>query len=175
METIHQYIENQMNDVIVKKKQNPIPSLLVLAVGIVLLIMMRTLQASDSLRMIMLTVGIICTALGFILTAMNLSGSMWHFFYKPTSCRMKDTKIYLSASDYRTALDAMGSNDSLTISSLKPQVSGNGALDLLFSTDGACLLLLAGHYEGSRFESETPVACFHGADALSIMKLCKSN
>ncbi len=175
METIHQYIENQMSDVVAKKKQNPIPSMLVLAVGIVLLIMMRTSEASDSLRMIMLTVGIICTALGFILTAMNLSGSMWHFFYKPTSCRMKGTKIYLSASDYHTALDAINKNDILAISQLKPQVSGNGALDLLFSTDGACLLLQAGRFEGSRFEPETPVACFQGADALTIIKLCKSN
>lgn len=175
METIHQFIENQMSDVIIKKKQNPIPGLLILAVGIVLLVLMSNLEASDSLRMVLLVIGIIGTAFGFILSAMNFSGALWYFVYKPSSCRMKDAKLYLSISDYRTALSAIEANDGHALSQLKPQVSGNSALDMLYSTDGACMLLQAGHYEGSRFEPETAVACFNGADALLIMKLCKSN
>jgi len=175
METIHQYIDNQMSDTVAKKKQNPLFGLLILAVGIVMLVLMRAMDAPDSLRMVMLTVGILCTAVGFIATAMNFSGALWHFVYKPTSCRMKDAKLYLSTSDYRTALDAIEASDGSALSRLKPLVSGNCALDVLYSTDGACMLLQAGRYEGSRFEPETAVVCFHGADALSIMKLCKSN
>lgn len=173
METIHQYIENHMSDTVAKKKQNPIAALLVLAAGITSLVLTRTMEASDSLLMTLLTIGIIFTAVGFIYTAMNLSGARWHFIYTPTSCRMIEAKLYLTNADYREALNAIQGNDSLALSRLKPQVSSNSALNMLYSTDGALVLVQAGRYEGNRFEPETPVACFRGTDALYIMKLCK--
>ena len=57
-----------MSGKITRKRNSPLPSLLVLAVGIGLLTLLRLAEMGDSLMSTCLTVGMIATVLGVILT-----------------------------------------------------------------------------------------------------------
>ena len=157
MKNIEQYIESEMSDKITRKRNSPLPCMLVLAIGISLLVLLRTAKMGDTLMATCLTIGIICTALGLILTAMNLSGAMTHFVYMPTRSRMKDKKIYLGVADYQHCRDVIASGDTRGLETLQAVTSSNSALRVLAARDKSIALIQAGRYDTGHFEVETPV------------------
>ena len=173
MNTIEQYIEAEMSGKITRKKNSPLPSLLVLAVGIGLLVLLRTTQLDDTLMTTCLTFGIICTALGLILTAMSLSGAMSHYVYLPTRSRMREKKVYVSGGDYKDVVDALAEGNLRSLATLRPVVSSNSALRILASSDGDCAMVQAGRYDTGHFEPETEVRLFSGPAAAAIHHLVK--
>ena len=173
MNTIEQYIEAEMVGKMKRKSNSPIPNLLVLACGIVLLVVLHKVPMSDSLTATCLTLGLLGTAVGVVLTAMSLSGSMTHYVYLPTGSRMKKRKVYLGLDDYSLAVEAIASGNYKSLSTLKVTNTSNGALQLLYSRDGAIALVQAGRYDTGHFEPETPVACLTGVETATIQHLCK--
>ena len=173
MKTIEQYIDTEMSGKITRKRNSPLPGLLVLAVGIAMWVLLCTADLGDSLSATCLTVGLIATALGLILTAMNLSGALTHFVYLPTRSRMRRRKCYLSIGDYQHCLDAIGSGNIGALATLLPVPGSNGALDLLYSRDHAVALLQAIRDNSGHFEPETPVIRLTGSEVTHIQSLCK--
>jgi hypothetical protein len=173
MNTIEQYIETEMVDKMKRKSNSPIPNILVLACGIALLVLIHNVSMSDSLTATCLTLGILGTAVGIVLLAMSLSGTLTHYVYLPTGSRMKKRKLYLGLDDYHLAVEAIGSANYKSMSTLQSTNSSNGALQLLYSRDGAIVLMQAGRYDTGHFEPETPVACLTGAETATIQHLCK--
>ena len=173
MKTIEQYIETEMSDKIIRKRNSLLPYLLVLAVGIGFLLLMGTANLGDSLSSTCLTIGLIATAVGLILTAMNLSGAMTHFVYLPTHSRMKETKVYVSGDDYKDIADAIASGNLRPLATIRPVVSSNSAVRILASRDGACLLVQAVRDQSGHFEPETDVRLLTGPDAEPIQHLLK--
>lgn len=172
-QTINEFVASNMSDKIVQKAKSPLMGLIILAVGIGSLVLLGTQKMSDSLSATCLTMGIICTAVGFILTAMCLSKALGGYVYLPTGSHMKQRKCYLSNSDYKLSLEAINNNNIAVIGSIQPVVSSNSAIDVLYSRDHAIALLQAGRYEGNNFVPETPVQCIIGADVTHIQTLCK--
>lgn len=156
-----------------RKRNSPLPNLLVLAVGVGLLVLLRTTTLGDSLGTTCLTVGIICTALGFVLTAMNLSGAMTHFVYLPTRSRMKEKKVYISGDDYNDISDAIVSGNLQPLATIRPMVSSNSAVRILASRDGECVLIQAIRDQSGHFEPETDVRVLNGTAAAAIQHLLK--
>ena len=173
MKTIEQYIETEMSGKITRKKNSPLPSMLVLVIGVGLLLLLRTATVSDTLMATCLTLGIICTALGLILMAMSLTGAMSHFVYLPTRSGMHEKKVYVSTEDYSLVVDAIENNDQRSLALLRPVVSSNSALRILASRDGDCALLQAGRYDTGHFEPETEVCLLTGTSAIAIQHLVR--
>lgn len=173
MKTIEQYIETEMSGKITRKKNSPLPSMLVLVIGVGLLVLLRTATMSDTLTTSCLTIGIICTALGLVLTAMNITGAMSHYVYLPTHSSMHEKKVYVSTEDYSLVVDAIENRNQRSLALLRPVVSSNSALRILASRDGDCALLQAGRYDTGHFEPETEVCLLTGTSAAAIQYLVR--
>ena len=173
MKTIEQYINTEMSGKIASKKNSPLPSLLVLAIGIGLMVLLRIMKMGDSLGTACLTIGIICSAVGLILTAMNLTGAMTHFVYLPTRSRMHEKKVYVSGDEYKDIVDAINNGNLQSLATIRPVVSSNSAVHILASRDGECSLVQAGRYDTGHFESETDVLQLSGPGAAAIQHLLR--
>ena len=173
MKTIEQYLETEMFGKVTRKRNSPLPNLLVLAIGIVLLVLLRTTALGDSFGTTCLTVGIICTALGLVLTAMNLSGALTHFVYLPTRSRMKEKKVYISGDDYKDIMNAIESGNLQPLATIRPVVSSNSAVRILASRDGECVLIQAIRDQSGHFEPETEVRVLTSTAAAAIQNLMK--
>lgn len=172
-QTIDEYVAAEMSDKIKRKAKTPLLGLLILAVGIFLLVMLRTQKMDDTLMTLCLTVGIIALGVGIIITAMCLTGAISHYVYKPTHSRMKQRKCYLSLDDYKLCIEAIGCNNLTTLGALHPVTSSNSALNILYSRDHAIALLQAIRDNSGHFEPETPVIRLTGSEATHIQSLCK--
>ena len=173
MQTIEQFIEAEMAGKIARKKNSPLPYLLVLAIGVGLLVLLRTVPLSDPLTATCLTFALVSLALGLILTAMSFSGAMSHYVYLPTGSRMKEKKVYVSIDDYKELAAAFAEGDMQKLKGIQPVVSSNSALNVVASRDGACALVQGGRYDTGHFEAETPVVCLSGTDVAAIRMICK--
>ena len=172
-QTIDEYVASELGDKVTRKAKSPLLGALILAIGIGLLVLLRTQKMGDTLMTLCLTVGIISLGIGLILTAMCLTKALWHYVYKPTHSRMKQRKCYLSVADYQHCLEAIGDNNISALGTLLPVTSSNSALSLLYSRDHAIALLQAGRYDSGHFEPETPVICLIGTEVTHIRALCK--
>lgn len=172
-QTIDEYIAAEMGEKIKRKAKSPLLGLLILAMGIVLLVLLRTQKMVDTLMTTCLTVGIIALGVGMIITAMCLTGAIGHYVYKPTHSHMRRRKCYLSIGDYQHCLDAIGDNNFGALATLLPVTSSNGALDLLYSRDHACALIQAIRDNSGHFEPETPVIRLTGTEINAVQQLCK--
>ena len=172
IQSIEQYIATEMGGKIDKKRNSPVPALLVLAIGIGLLVVMKMASLGDALSATLLTVGLIATVVGIILTAMNLSGAMSHYQSVDTGRRFKDIKVYLCADDYRKALDALGGADKGVLERLKPVVSSNSALRIMRCVDGSMALVQPLCDTAGHLEPDGPTCCIVGAEVKYIDSLC---
>ena len=171
MRTIEQYIETEMSGKIAIKRNTPIPALLVLAVGIGTLALLRIVEMGDSLSATCLTIGVICTAIGFFLTAINLSGASTHFEYLPTHSRMREKKVYISGDDYKDVVEAVNNGNLQSLATMRPVVSSNSAIRILASRDGECVLVQAIRDQSGHFEPETEVHILTGPSAAGLIHL----
>ena len=173
IQTINEYIAAEMGGKIVCKRKSPLAGLLLIAVGVALMVLMNSTHMADSLQASALTVGLICLALGLVLTAMAFSGALWCYRYVATGSKLKEKKVYLGADDYNKAAEALRNGDKGGLVNLKAVVSSNGALHVLRSMDGSIALLQAGRFDTGHFEAETPVMVLVGTEVASIESLCK--
>lgn len=171
MKTIEEYIATEMTDKITRKRNSPLPALMVLAVGLGLLVLLRTTEMGDSLTATCLTMGIIGTALGIILTAMNLSGASTHNVYLPTHSRMREKKVYVSGDDYNDIVEAVNKGNLQPLATLRPVVSSNTAIRMVASRDGECVLVQAICDKSGHFEPETEVRLLTGPAAAGLIHL----
>ena len=171
MKTIEQYIETEMSGKITRKRNSPLPALLVLLVGVGMLVLLGAAKMDDSLSATCLTIGLLGTALGLILTAMNITGAMSHFVYQPTRSRMREKKVYVSGDDYNAIVEAIASGDTQPLAAICPVVSSNSAVRVLASSDGECALVQAIRDQNGHFEPETEVCLFSGASAAAVHHL----
>lgn len=172
-QTIDEYVATVMGDEVKCKAQSPLLGLLILAVGIGMLVLLRTQTMGDALMTSCLTVGIIALAVGIVITAMCLTKAIWHYVYKPTGSRMKWRKCYLVGDDYRRCVDAINAGDAKSLATLMPDTNSNSALRILYSRDRAIALLQAGRDDSGHFEPETPVLRLTGSDVNELHRLCK--
>ena len=173
MNTIEQYIDTEMSSRITRKRNSPLPSLLVLAVGIALLILLRIGQMGDTLMATCLTLGLILTGTGLFLTGMSLSGAMTHLVYLPTRSRMRERKVYVGADDYKVIANALSDGDMQPLYNIRPVVGSNTALRIIASRDGACALMQAIRDQGGHFEPDSNVRLLTDADTAVLQHLMK--
>lgn len=173
MKTIEQYIETEMSDKIAREKSSPLVALLILAIGIAMWVLLCSTKTSDVLTTTYLTLGLICTALGLILTAMNLSGALTHFVYRPTHSRMREKKTYISSDDYKDIVDAIANGNIQSLATIRPVVSSNTAVRFIASRDGECTLIQAIRDQSGHFEPETEVRILTGPSAAGLIHLTK--
>ena len=173
MKTIEQYIDSEMSGKIAQKRNSPFLALLVLAVGIGTCVLLCTVKMEDSLSATCLTIGLICTVLGLILTAMNLSGALTHFVYLPTQSTMREKKVYISGDEYKEIVDAVNNGNLQSLTTMRPVVSSNSAIRILASLDGECVLVQAIRDQSGHFEPETEVCILTGLLAASLIHLTK--
>ncbi|MBQ9417812.1 MAG: hypothetical protein IJU19_04445 [Bacteroidales bacterium] len=172
-QTIDEYVAAEMGDKIKRKAKSPLLGLLILAVGIFLLVMLRTQKMGDTLMTTCLTAGIIALGAGVVITAMCLTGAISHYVYNPTHSRMKQRKCYLSLDDYKLCIEAIGNNNIAALGGLQPVTSSNSALNILYSRDHAVALLQAIRDNSGHFEPETPVIQLTGNEVNAVQQLCK--
>jgi hypothetical protein len=173
IKTIEEHIATEMGGKIERKKNFPLLGLVLLAAGVAMLVLMAGIQNADSLQTLLLTAGMICTALGLLFTLMALSGALFHYRYAATGSRIKERKVYLNPEDYRTAYDALTTDATGDLASVKPVVSSNSALRVLRSKDGSIALVQGGRYDTGHFEAETPVKVLVGTEVAATEALCK--
>ena len=162
-----------MSSKITRKRNTPLPGLLVLAVGIAMWVLLRTTKLGDNLSTTCLTIGLIATVLGIILTAMNLSGAMTHYVYLPTHSNMKKKNVYICGDDYKDITEAITNGNLQPLANISPVVSSNSAVRILASRDGECVLVQAIRDQSGHFEAETDVRVLTGTAAAAIQHLLK--
>ena len=162
-----------MSNLIVRKRNSPLPALLVLIVGIGCLVLLRTVAMSDSLSATCLTVGLIATAIGLILAGMSFTGAMSHYVYVPTQSRMREKKVYVSGDDYAHLVESLAEGNMKPIATLRAVVSSNSAIRFLTSNDGECMLIQALRDQSGHLEPETEVRHLSGAAAAEVIHLTK--
>ena len=172
-QTIDEYIAAEMGDKIARKAKTPLSGVLILAAGIALLVLLRSLPMGDALMTTCLTAGIIATAVGIIVTAMCLTGAMSRYVYLPTRSKMRRRKCYLGIADYQHCTAAIAEGNLGALATLLPVTSSNSALDLLYSSDHAVALLQAIRDNSGHFEPETRVVRLTGTEVAAIEMLCK--
>lgn len=170
-QTIDEYVASEMGDKVARKAKSPLLGLLILAIGIFLLVMLRTQNMGDTLMTLCLTVGIIALGVGLILTVMCLTKAIWHYVYKPTHSRMKQRKCYLGMTDYQHCMESIGENNLSALATLLPVTSSNCAISLLYSRDHAIALLQAGRCDSGHFVPETQVVLLTGTEVIRIQAL----
>ena len=173
MKTIEQYIDTEMAGKIARKRNSPFIALLVLAVGLGMWGLLCTVNMEDSLSATCLTVALVCTALGLILTGMSLSGALTHFVYLPTHSRMREKKVYISGDDYKDVVEAVNNGNLQSLATMRPVVSSNSAIRILASRDGECVLVQAIRDQSGHFEPETEVHILTGPSAAGHIHLTK--
>lgn len=173
IQTIEEHIAAEMGGKIERKRNSIVLPLTVLAVGVGLIVLLTQTRLTDALSSACLTVGLIATALGIILTAMNLSGALCHYRYVSTGSRMKDHKVYLTADDYRKALDALKEDRMEELSGLHPVNSSNCALRILAGRDRSIALVQPMRDESGHLAPDAPVRCLVGTEVAHIKTLCK--
>lgn len=171
--TIDQYIAANMGSQIQKRAKSPLMGLVVLAAGVGLLVLMNTSHLADSLQALLLTLGILATGVGVVVTAMCLTKTMWHWHYLPSNRRMRLKRLYLDVSDYRRCIDALGANRPADLVRLRPIGTSNEQLRILYSSDHSIALLQAGGLETGHFEPATPVIQINGTEFAAIKELCR--
>lgn len=162
-----------MNGKITQKRNTPLPSVLVLAAGVGLLVLVRMAAMGDTLMAACLTVGVILTAAGLIVVAMNLSGAMTHFVYQPTRSRMRDRTVYLAVDDYNAAVEALVAANAKPLAGIRPVTTSNAALRILSSGDGVCVLVQATRDQNGHFEPEAEPLLLLGDDTAAVRHLMK--
>lgn len=173
MKTIEQYIETEMSNLIIRKRNSPIGTLLVLIVGIGALVLLRTVTMSDSLSATCLSVGLIATVLGLILMGMNLTGALSHYVYLPTQSRMRGKIVYVSNGDYPYLVEALTEGNMKPLSTLRSVVSSNSVIRFFTSTDGKCMLVQALRDQSGHLEPDTEVRYLSGGSAAELIHLTK--
>lgn len=173
MKTIEQYIDTEMAGKIARKRNSPFIALLVLAVGLGMWGLLCTVNMEDCLSATCLTVALVCTALGLILTGMSLSGALTHFVYLPSHSRMREKKIYISGDDYKDIVEAVNDGNLQSLATMHPVVSSNSAIRILASRDGECVLVQAIRDQSGHFEPETEVRILAGPSAAGLIHLTK--
>lgn len=173
IQSIEEHIAAEMGGKIVRKRNSILVPLLVLIIGIGLLVLLTQSHMSDALSSACLTVGLIATVLGLVLTAMNLSGALSHYQYASTGSRMKDHKVYLTVDGYRKATDALSTGNMSSLSDLQPVTSSNTALHILVCKDDSIALVQPLRDESGHLEPDAPVKCLVGTEVASLHKLCK--
>lgn len=172
-QTIDEYITAVMGEDVTRKAKSPLLGLFIMAVGIGLLVLLRTQTMGDALMTSCLAIGMLLLGVGIVIAAMCFTKAIWHYVYKPTHCRMKWRKCYLGADDFRRCVEAINSGESKNLATLVPDTNSNSALRILYSRDHAVALLQAGRDDSGHFEPETPVLQLSGKDVTWIHALCK--
>ena len=173
IQSIEEHIAAEMGGKIVHKRNSILAPLAVLLIGIGSIVLLTQTHMSDALSSTLLTAGLIFTALGLILTAMNLSGALCHYTYVSTGSRMKDHKVYLTADDYRKAVDALSTGNTAALGELHPVNSSNTALRILVCKDESIVLLQPMRDESGHLAPDAPVVCLVGTEVAHIHSLCR--
>ena len=171
--SIDEYIATEMCGKIVRKKEFPIAGVALLAVGALLSVLMVGTHNGSNLQTLLLTAATISIAIGLLLTAMGLSGAQWHYSYVATGSRLKERKVYLSATDYSKAVEALAAGSYTALGRLTPLVSSNGLVRVLRSNDGSIALLQACRNDVGHMEYETPPVVLDSTDVAALETLCR--
>lgn len=173
IETIEEYLSTRMNDKIARRKKSPVAYLTLLIIGIGSLVSLKHLPANDSLQMAVLTVGIIALAVGVVLTAMWLSGALWHYTWLPSHSKMKEKRLYLDSNDYAKAVDGLARGDKHIFEKIGLSNNGNSLVRILYSHDRAVAVVQACHEDGAHLEPDTSPLCFTGEETSFIIPICR--
>ncbi len=171
--TIEEYIQTTMNNKIACRTNNPTVYFATLAAGVTLLVSLKFVHTGDSLQMVMLTGGLVLLAIGLVLTAMWLSGALWHYIWLPTRSRMKEMRIYMPQDKYATLVEGLKRGDKHILEDTTPAGDGNSVVRILYSRDRTIAIVQACHEEGNHLEPDTTPLCFNGDEPLFIKAICK--
>lgn len=166
--SIEEYIKNNSEPQIIAHKKSPLPSLLVLACGIVLIVLSNGLHSHDSLQMVVLTIGAISAITGAIMAALCF-GKTSNYVYHPTNSHMKLHHCYVPNIYNQKIRESLASGNMDILKTIKHENSTNTRLDILISKDGAFALLQMQEF-GTIFEPATPVAKIAGDEALKVQQ-----
>lgn len=169
IQNIDEYISGHMADKVVRKGKSPLIWILLTAIGVAALAASFTQGLTDSVQMLLLTIGVTAVLVGGVLTVLCLSKALWFYQYVPTGSRMRKKLIYLSAEDYAKGCETLTEGNYSRLGNLQPQVSSLLVLEAAWSSDGAFVLLQAGRHDSGRLLPETAVVRLEGADSSAAM------
>ena len=147
-------------------KQILVSSLIALA-GIVAIVLMLVMDASDStLSMVLLTIGVIL-----------LLYSLYRFFtqshevvYKPTGSEVRRGTLYMDTTELQHIQQMVKKNDFSSSTRVVFKEGGNGRLDYLISKDNRFVALQLFHFIPYTYESVSDKLYYTDDDAVAVAR-----
>ena len=169
IQNIEEYIAGEMAGKVVRKAKSPLAWILLTAIGAAALVASFAGSVTDSMQMLLLTLGVTAVLVGGVLTALCLTKTLWYYYYEPTHSRVRTKLIYYTTDEYAKCCDALAKGEYNCLGNLQPQITSLLVLQAAWSSDGSFALLQAGRHDSGRVLPETEVARLEGTEAAAAM------
>ena len=147
-------------------KQILVSSLIALA-GIVAIVLMSVLDASDStLSMVLLTIGVIMLLYSFY----RFFTQSHEVIYKPTGSEVRRGTLYMDSAELQHLQQMIKKNDFTSSSRLVFKEGGNGRLDYLVSKDNRFVALQLFQFVPYTYESISDKLYYTDDDAITVVR-----
>lgn len=171
MKTIEEYLNSE--PIFEKKKNNPLISVLIIVASIVILILSLQMSAGDSVRMLLLSVGILGILVGAGLFIGQCCSS--HYEYSPTHSKMKRYHRYIDSDNRQLCRDILSNKDMTKLSGVQTCASSSFMLVFYLSVDKQFGVVQLQEYIPHNFEPTTEVETLNtdGVKAIQHILCCE--
>lgn len=147
--------------IVEKRRPSPIPALCSLVVGGAITFAGLALQLPDSLRYMLISIGMILLLLGLTFIFMFFDKKTGHYVYLPTKSRIKTHKIYISSSDRELCREILQSGDLERLPQVKQNINSQFLLIIKISTDNRFAAVQLYEHDMSFSPITMPVAVYN--------------
>ncbi|MCL2132500.1 MAG: hypothetical protein FWH36_08670 [Lentimicrobiaceae bacterium] len=171
LESLEEKIKNMEDEKIIKKKGNPIYSVVLLIAGVAVIVFGAAVLHGGSLGFLTITSGIVIAVAGLIYILKNTG---IYYVYEPTGKKLKKYKVSLDESDAKKIVSCISSKNFTAVKYMKKVITSGDLIEARGTDDGAVFLFQLSKYVPHNFVPSTPIVVLHGEDAKLMLEFVKS-
>jgi hypothetical protein len=171
---IEERIQNMKEEKILKVKSNPLGSIMIMIVGIVIIIVGATIIHSESLTPLLVIAGIATASVGIFYLLKKTGKNSGDYIYEPTGKKLKKYKIYIDSNDAKKAIACISNNNFSGIKNIKKTIDSGYLMEIRGTDDGLIFLFQLLEYIPHNYEPSSPVIVLQGEDAKMMFDFVKS-
>jgi hypothetical protein len=174
LERIENKIQNMKEEQILKVKSNPLGSIGIMILGIIIAILGITVVHSESLSPLLAVAGGATAITGVIYLLMKTGKNAGDYIYESTGKKLKKYNVYIDAHDAKKVISCISNNNFNGLKGIKKTVDSGFLLEMRGTDDGLIFLFQLLEYIPHSFVPSSPVIVLRGEDAKSMLELVKS-
>ena len=171
LESLEEKIKNMEDEKIIKMKNNPLYSIVLLVIGVVIVVLGAAMIQSGSLKILTIASGIIIAVVGLVFVVKN-TGSC--YIYEPTGKKLKKYKVSLDESDAKKMVSCISNHNFTAVKYMKSGIASGNLLEARGTDDGEVFLFQLSKYIPYEFVPSSQVVVLHGENAKLMLEFVKS-